>query len=329
MMKSTTLAGGSTPGRHGALSHRFSLLAARFVEWMSALNFSPKTCLNYGHDLREFLTWLSLNVLITSIAEVTPSHLQQYQIDLYNGDLQIGKIPSPLSALTQKGRLVAIRKFFSWLLSTQQIAYSPAASLSMPKTPWTLPRNILSPEEVQRLIETPPMTTSKGLRDRTILTIFYRTGIRRAELLSLKLYDLDLSMGTLTIRQGKGKRDRVVPLLDGTVSLLKVYLSDVRPILIGKAIDFLFVSIHSGGHLTGSDIRRMVTKAAQDAGITKPVTPHALRHACATHLLKGQADIRQIQKLLGHRRLSSTEVYTHVETSDLREVLKRCHPRES
>lgn len=318
--------------------HPFSLLAARFVEGLSALHFSPKTCETYGHDVKAFLAWLSDNIPIMSIAEVTPSHLQQYQISVYNYQqpvLKNGKERGGLSVCTQSGRLVAIHKFFTWLLREQQIAYDPSASLQMPRVRHSLPRHILSPMEVDRLLTAPPADSPKGLRDRAILELFYRTGLRRAELLSLMLYDLDLATGTLFIRQGKGNRDRVVPILEETVFILKAYLSNARTLFLqgrgatpAKGEGPLFVSV-SGLPLVGSDVGQIVRVAAKEAGITKRVTPHALRHTCATHLLQRDVDIRQIQKLLGHRRLSSTEIYTHVETSDLRAVLKRCHPRES
>jgi integrase/recombinase XerD len=134
----------------------------------------------------------------------------------------------------------------------------------------------------------------------------------------------------LRIEHGKGNTKRVVPLTQSAIAALKLYLEEARAMFAQEAGQVrLFVSTRSGGPLDDDDIVRIVAKAANRAGIRKHVTPHTLRHTCATHLLKGRADIRQIQKLLGHRRLSSTEVYTRVELSDLHEVIARCHPRES
>ncbi|HEX7771640.1 MAG TPA: tyrosine-type recombinase/integrase [Pyrinomonadaceae bacterium] len=229
---------------------------------------------------------------------------------------------------TQAARLAAVRKFFSWLLSEQQIAYNPASTLQLPKQPQRLPRGELTKTEARRLLEATPAVKPRDIRDRAILETLYATGIRRAELITLTLYDADLQTATLRI-QGKGRRERVVPLTQSAIAALKLYLEEARAVFAREAGQVrLFVSTRSGGPLDDADIMRIVRKAADRAGIRKHVTPHTLRHTCATHLLKGRADIRQIQKLLGHRRLSSTEVYTRVELTDLHEVLARCHPRE-
>jgi integrase/recombinase XerD len=315
---------------------RLKLMAERFSEWLEAINYSPKTRVNYTRDVKLFLAWLSENTSLNSIVEVAPAHLQQYQIALYNFARHDDNEPATkekaeakrLSVGTQANRLAAVRKFFSWLLSEQQIAYNPASTLQLPKQPHRLPRGVLTKSEARRLIETTPTTKPRDIRDRTILEVLYATGIRRAELLGLTIYDADLQTATLRV-DGKGNRTRIVPLTQSAIAALKLYLEEVRGIFAREAGQVrLFVSTRSGGPLDDDDIVRIVRKAATRAGIKKHVTPHTLRHTCATHLLKGRADIRQIQKLLGHRRLSSTEVYTRVELSDLAEVIARCHPRE-
>jgi site-specific recombinase XerD len=312
-------------------------MAERFSEWLEAINYSPKTRVNYTRDVRLFLAWLSENTSLNSIVEVTPAHLQQYQIALYNFACHDDKEPATkekaaepkrLSVGTQANRLAAVRKFFSWLLSEQQIAYNPASTLQLPKQPQRLPRGVLTKAEARRLIEATPAVKPRDVRDRAILETLYATGIRRAELIALTIYDADLQAATLRI-EGKGRRERVVPLTQSAIAALKVYLEEGRAVFAREAGQVrLFVSTRSGGPLDAADIMRIVAKAAHRAGIRKHVTPHTLRHTCATHLLKGRADIRQILKLLGHRRLSSTEVYTRVELSDLHEVIARCHPRE-
>ncbi len=329
---------------------RLKIMAERFSEWLEAINYSPKTRINYTRDVRVFLAWLSENTSINSIADITPAHLQQYQIALYNFErhppdcgvpiadcgLKSG-ISNPKSAIeprrlsvgTQANRLAAVRKFFSWLLGEQQIAYNPASTLQLPKQPHRLPRGVLTKSEARRLIEATPVVKPRDVRDRTILEVLYATGIRRAELLGLTIYDADLQTATLRIEHGKGNTTRIVPLTQSAIAALKLYLEESRGLFAHEAGQVrLFVSSRSGGPLDDDDIVRIVRKAATRAGIKKHVTPHTLRHTCATHLLKGRADIRQIQKLMGHRRLSSTEVYTRVELSDLAEVIARCHPRE-
>ena len=318
---------------------RLKLMAERFSEWLEAINYSPKTRVNYTRDVKLFLAWLAENTAINSIVEVTPAHLQQYQIALYNfarhddqepaTKEKTAAEPKRLSVGTQANRLAAVRKFFSWLLSEQQIAYNPASTLQLPKQPQRLPRGVLTKTEARRLIEATPTIKPRDIRDRAILETLYATGIRRAELIALTLYDADLQTATLRIEHGKGNTKRVVPLTQSAIAALKLYLETARGLFAREAGQVrLFVSSRSGGPLDDDDIVRIVCKAARCAGLSKHVTPHTLRHTCATHLLKGRADIRQIQKLLGHRRLSSTEVYTRVELSDLAEVIARCHPRE-
>jgi integrase/recombinase XerD len=336
-------------------NQRLKIMAERFSEWLEAINYSPKTRVNYTRDVKLFLTWLSENTLINTIVEVTPAQLQQYQIALYNferhdADNDRGSSPTVregsvsgakdkpatkekeakrLSVGTQANRLAAVRKFFSWLLSEQQIAYNPATTLQLPKQPQRLPRGVLTKSEARRLIEATPTSKPRDIRDRAILETLYATGIRRAELLALTIYDADLQTATLRIEHGKGNTKRVVPLTQSAIAALKLYLEEARSLFAHEAGQVrLFVSSRSGGPLDDDDIVRIVAKGAVRAGIRKHVTPHTLRHTCATHLLKGRADIRQIQKLLGHRRLSSTEVYTRVELTDLHEVIARCHPRE-
>jgi integrase/recombinase XerD len=316
---------------------RLKLMAERFSEWLEAINYSPKTRVNYTRDVKLFLTWLSETTAINSIVEVTPAQLQQYQIALYNFERhtkepatkeKTAAEPKRLSVGTQANRLAAVRKFFSWLLSEQQIAYNPASTLQLPKQPQRLPRGVLTKSEARRLIEATPAVKPRDVRDRAILETLYATGIRCAELITLTIYDADLQMATLKV-EGKGRRQRVVPLTQSAIAALKLYLEEARSLFAREAGQVrLFVSTRSGGPLDDDDIVRIVAKAANRAGIRKHVTPHTLRHTCATHPLKGRADIRQIQKLLGHRRLSSTEVYTRVELTDLHEVIARCHPRE-
>ena len=307
------------------------LLAERFDEWLGAINYSPKTRVNYLRDVKGFISWLADNTSVASIVEVTPAELQQYQMAIYNyertGSDNADK--KRLAVGTQACRLAAVRKFFSWLAAEQQIAYNPASALQPPKQPQRLPTNVLTRSEANRLIESTPTDKPRDIRDRAILDVLYSTGIRRAELIGLTIYDIDFDNATLRIEHGKGGATRIVPLTESARSSLKLYLEEARGVFARETTQTrLFVSSRSGGPLDDADIVRIVEKAAHRAKIKKHITPHTLRHTCATHLLKGKADIRQIQKLLGHRRLSSTEVYTHVEISDLREVISRCHPRE-
>jgi len=328
---------------------RLKIMAERFSEWLEAINYSPKTRVNYTRDVKIFLDWLADNPAINSIVEVTPAQLQQYQIWLYNFErhdadndrgssptVGEGSVPAAkdepatkekeakrLSVGTQANRLAAVRKFFSWLLSEQQIAHNPASTLQLPKQPQRLPRGILTRAEARRLIEATPSTKPRDIRDRTILETLYATGIRRAELLALTIYDADLQTATLRIEHGKGNTTRVVPLTQTAIAALKLYLEEARAVFAHEAGQVrLFVSTRSGGPLDDDDIVRIVRKAAIRAGIKKHVTPHTLRHSCATHLLRGGASVRHVQQLLGHRNLNTTDIYTHIDLQDLQQAIE-------
>jgi integrase/recombinase XerD len=308
---------------------KLSLLRARFLEWLEATNYSPRTRPEYDRSIREFIDWIASNSQARSVSEITASHLQQYQIALCHPTEEDGKPQRVLSISTQGSRIAAIKTFFHWLVITQQIAHNPASLLQSPKQPQRLPVDVLTQEEARRLMESTPIEKPRDQRDRAMLEVLYATGIRRSEILALTIYCVDLQSGTLRIEQGKGGKTRLVPLTESAVAALKLYLAEARGRLAQAASQtVLFVSTRSGGPLSGNDLSRIVRKAARRANIPKQVRPHTLRHSCATHLLQGQADIRQIQKLLGHRRLSTTEIYTHVEIGDLQEVIARCHPRE-
>jgi len=310
---------------------KLELMRNRFLEYLQVLNYRTATLVNYGRDVKIFLEWLTENTALNSIADTTAAHLSQYQIALYQIEIEDEKTGDKkrLAIGTQSNKLAAMKRFFLWLWQEGVLVHNPSASIQMPKQPKMLPKNILTPAEAKRLIENIPTKKPRDIRDRAILEVMYATGIRRAELVNLSIYDVEINTGTLRIEHGKGDETRLVPLTENAKSAIKLYLEEARNCFaIEPGQINLFVSSRSGGKLDAADIVRIVQKACKNAGIKKHITPHTLRHTCATHLLKGKADIRQIQKLLGHRRLSSTEIYTHVELSDLAEVISRCHPRE-
>jgi integrase/recombinase XerD len=310
---------------------KLELLRNRFLEYLQAINYAPGTLVNYGRDTKIFLDWLIENTSLNSIADVTSAHLSQYQIWLYQYEFEDKNAEKKhLTVGAQSNKLAAMKRFFLWLWQEGVIVHNPSSAIQMPKQPRMLPKNILTPAEAKRLIETIPTKKPRDIRDRAILEMMYATGIRRAELVNLSIYDVDLQTGIVRIEHGKGDETRLVPLTENAKITLKLYLEEARPVFATNQSQInLFVSSRSGGKLDDADIVRIVQKAAKKANIKKHITPHTLRHSCATHLLKGKADIRQIQKLLGHRRLSSTEIYTHVELGDLAEVISRCHPREN
>lgn len=186
---------------------------------------------------------------------------------------------------------------------------------------------ILTTREAKRVIEAPDTRTPEGLRDRAILETLYATGIRVSELGNLTPYDVDTEERVLKVVLGKGRKDRNVPLTRAAAEAIEAYLLKARPQLQGpRKVRFLFLQAR-GGKLDRATTARIVACRTSDAGVKKHVTPHTFRHTVATHLLKGRADIRHIQALLGHASLATTQRYTRVEVSDLRRVVERAHPR--
>lgn len=329
---------------------RMELLLERFVEAMTAWAFSKRTIPSYAQHVAVFLDWLEKETDVGDLGEVTPEVLSSYQTallgmerkrpgkrkatELKNAAAPAAAPETPaaaggrLSTATQHARLSALRSFFGFLAREGKLLVDPAASLVLPKKRRSLPRSLLTPKEALRLVESIETKTPMGHRDRAVVEVLYATGIRNAELRGLSLADFDAEAGTLFVRAGKGGKDRVLPLGPVVTAIVSDYVQLARPKLARRSgVTSLFVSNH-GWPLWPASVVRIVDLAARRAGLQKTVRPHRLRHACATHMLQGGADVRHIQRLLGHSSLSTTEVYTRVEIGDLKAVHKRFHPRE-
>jgi integrase/recombinase XerD len=303
---------------------KLAVILAKFGEWLATTNYASRTQEDYLLSVKQFLSWIEENTLISSILQVTTQHLQQYQVALYNQQAN-GKRITPE---TQLRKLAAIRTFFRYLIISQQIAYNPASNLQLPLTKRKIPE-VISKTEVRKLIDKTPQDTLLNIRDRAILELFYATAIRCGELLALSVYDVNLEKETLMIHKGKNGKPRLLPLVTSAIDALGVYLEKARPKLLKDlSNNSLFLAKRSGKALIKGDISQVIQRAVKRAKLKCRVTAHILRHSCATHLLKGKADLRYIQQLLGHTSIATTERYTKVEISDLRKVLKRSHPRE-
>jgi integrase/recombinase XerD len=230
----------------------------------------------------------------------------------------------PVSPWTVFGYLTCVRAFFAFLEKSGRILTNPARELLLRK-PERLPR-ALSEEEARRLMAAPPYWGAVGPRDRAILEVLYGTGIRVGECVRLDLQDVALREGRLLVRNGKGKKDRVVPLVGQAFAALERYLREVRHALVRDPRKQAVFLSAIGTRLSAVMLQRQVRQYAKTLGLR--VTPHVLRHSCATHLLRHGADVREIQQLLGHRALETTALYTKVDVSDLAVVLARAHPRE-
>jgi site-specific recombinase XerD len=225
----------------------------------------------------------------------------------------------PWAAATTAGVLAAARTFLEWAELRGHVLESLSSYVVPPRFS-TLPRT-LGEKEVKTLLEAPQRGPC-ALRNRAVLELLYGTGLRRTELARLEVNDVDLQAELVMVRQGKGRKDRVVPLGTKASKAVLLYLRHERPRLAGP----LFLSA-AGGAITARAVEGIVADAGRRVGLGKPASPHRLRHSCATHLLRNGADLPSIKALLGHASLHSTQVYTAVDVGDLRAMIERCHPR--
>lgn len=244
------------------------------------------------------------------------------------------QLRSYLSSLRQRGlsvrsiarHLASMRQFYRFLEKENVVGENRAPSVFLSDGSRKLP-NTLGREEVQRLLGQPKPTTALGVRDQAMIEILYATGIRVSELVSLPTHQINLEGNYLTVK-GKGAKVRVVPFGKWAREKLLRYLSEARPkFLKGRASPFLFLT-RSGKALTRQGFWKSLRHYALAAGIEKRVTPHTLRHSFATHLLEGGADLRSVQTMLGHADISTTQIYTHLRPTHLKEVHRKYHPRE-
>jgi integrase/recombinase XerD len=294
--------------------------AQRFCEWTLTVGLSPATAQLRQSGLRYFVHWADARGL-SHPADVTRPVLQRYQRALY---LARKKNGDPLAYSSQATRLYAVMAWFKWLTREGHLLSNPAADLDVPKSARQLPKHLMSIAEVESVINGTPTHTLSGIRDRAILEVLYSSGIRRAELMRLKLFHVDTERGTLMVRQGKGRKDRLIPLGARACAWVRRYLREVRPELIGVDTDVMFLTDY-GEPLEKNRLSDLVKGYLLAAGIPHG-NCHAFRHAMATHMLEAGADIRYIQVILGHSQLSTTEIYTHVAIDKLKAVHALTHP---
>jgi len=306
---------------------RWEYLKARYLEHLEVLGKAPRTLESIEAHLRFFLEYLEKETKAQDLTELDYEDMAAYQTWLYFSGYR-NDPDKPLSLPTQSARLSAVQGFFHHLFKEGIVLHDPSASLEKARRRKPLPRHILTEKQTLGLLNAPDVETPLGLRDRAILELLYATAIRNEELRTLKLGDVDLDKGQLAIT-GKGTKERIVPVGRIALNWLTEYLKAVRPALIeGPDPGTVFLS-KRGRPLTAGNLIVLVRKNAVKAGLPEEITPHALRHTCATHLLRSGADIRNIQVLLGHGSLSTTQIYTRVDITDLKRVHRLHHPREN
>lgn len=306
-------------GEPGTLEGEFT----RYLEYLEVRNYSSSTINGTRQKVRDFITWAAAREL-TDPKEITMAALESYQRELHRHRKPNGK---PLTANTQRGYISIIKLFFGWMTKRRIIAANPASELDLPRPEKRLHEEALAIGEIDAVLNIPDVTDPLGLRDRTLLEVFYSTGVRRSELVSLEITDINHERGTLRVRQGKGKKDRVVPIGRDALQWVARYLDEARPRLaIGSSATLFLTSYGEGFH--PDTLSQMVSAFLKKAGIGRPGSCHLIRHTCATHMLEGGADIRYIQQLLGHEKLDTTAIYTETSITQLKDIHAKTHPAE-
>jgi integrase/recombinase XerD len=277
---------------------------------------APRTVDAYGRDLRRFAEQLA-RAGVARPRELRRAHVADFVLALE---------ARGLSARSRARALVAVRRFARWLLATGALRSDPVEGVLPPRLPAQLPRRLL-PAEIEALLAASDPATPLGLRDRAMLEVAYGAGLRVSELVALPLSALDRRSGLLRVL-GKGRRERLVPVGEPALDALDAWLASGRPRLLrGRPTEAVFLT-GRGAAMTRQNFFARLRSLALRAGVPRErVSPHALRHAFATDLLEGGADLRVVQSMLGHADLSTTQIYTHVSRARLRETVEARHPR--
>jgi integrase/recombinase XerD len=306
-------------GAPGTLEGEFT----RYLEHLEVRNYSLSTMKGTRQKVRNFITWAGEREL-TDPKEITMAVLESYQREIHRHRKANGK---PLTANTQRGYITLIKLFFGWMTKRRIIAANPASELDLPRPEKRLHEEALAIGEIDAVLNIPDVTDPLGLRNRTMLEVFYSTGVRRSELVSLESTDINHERGTLRVRQGKGKKDRVVPIGQSALQWVARYLDEARPRLAIGSSAILFLTSY-GEAFHPDTLSQLVTSLLKKANIGRPGSCHLIRHTCATHMLEGGADIRYIQQLLGHENLDTTAIYTETSITQLKEIHAKTHPAE-
>lgn len=296
-----------------------------FLEWGKVNNHSEDTLTRRTMALKKFIHWCSERDL-QQPQEITKPILERYQRHLYYYRKDNGQ---PLTFGSQLAMLTPIKSFFKWLTQQNYLLYNPASELELPKKPRRLPKTILCIDDVLHIIEQANIKTDEGIRDRAIMEVLYSTGIRRAEVTHLTLYDIDTKRKTLMVREGKYQKDRLLPIGERALKWIERYRLDVRDHYVtGHDNGVLFLT-DTGEPFKRGTLSNRIKRYIIKAGLDVQGSCHLFRHAMATHMLENGADIRYIQTMLGHADLSTTQIYTQVSIEKLKQIHAATHPAQA
>ena len=304
-------------------SKSLSEVIEEYCQWMAIANFSPNTIEVHRRYLCYFRIWCE-DRSTTTPGEVTKQTVERYQKYLYN--YRQAKSGEPLSFESQHKRLGLVRNLFKWLSKNNSILFNPASDIEFPKKEHRLPRYIFTSKEAETVLNQPDVSTPLGIRDRSILETLYSTGVRRMEIRKIHIYDLDMDRGTVRINQGKGRKDRVVPIGERALKWIEKYLCDVRPFLVQEPDNQILFLTARGRQISEDYFTQMAGIYVKKSGLGKKGSCHIFRHTAATLMLENGAEIRYIQEMLGHSSLATTQLYTQISIRKLKEVHTQTHP---
>jgi len=292
-------------------------LIDQFIHYlMVEKGLAKNTLESYKRDLTAYQLFLAKSGNKPSLEETTRTHIISYLLELKNK----GRATTTISR-----NLASIRSFYQYLLRDRYIEKDPSQNLESPKVDKRLPK-VLTIEQVESLLLIPDKSIPTGSRDKAMLELLYATGIRVSELVSLNIEDIHIEMGLIKCF-GKGSKERIVPLGSLAKESIHWYLNYGRMKLKKKTTDHALFLNHHGKRLSRQGFWKIIKKYAKLAAIEQEITPHTLRHSFATHLLENGADLRSVQEMLGHADISTTQIYTHLTKTRLKEVYSKTHPR--
>jgi len=298
------------------------VLMKAWLDYLRTRGHSERTVWSAEWSVSDFIVFCQERDILLA-RDVTKPVIERYQKTLFYARKEDG---SPLTLSTQSARLSYLKQYFKWLLRENHLLGNPASGIELPKVEKRLPKHILTDAEAEAILMQPDLGTPLGIRDRALLETLYSTGVRRSELGRLRLQDLDLERGTVIVRQGKGRKDRLIPIGARALAWLDRYVREVRPGYVVEPDDGRLFLSHWGGPLSPNNLCSLVSRHVHASGLTHAGGCHLFRHAMATLMLENGADIRFIQAMLGHVKLTTTEIYTHISIKKLKEIHTATHP---
>ncbi len=286
--------------------------------------FTQRSIQTYLDDARFFLKYLIKNN-INDLKEITKQTINDYQNHLFYIKTKENKSLHPS---TQSRKLTIIKAFLKAMVDLNLMIFNPASDIELPRQEKRLPRNILEIKEIDKLEDIIDDKNILDFRNKVIIELLFTTGIRVTELINIKLKDIDFDKKILHIKTGKGKKSRIIPLLPLITKLIKKYINRIRLKLLNKKESELLFLSHHGNKIHRHNINFIIQNYCKKAKIKKQISTHSFRSSFATTLLKNGASIRHIQRLLGHKKLRTTQIYTQVSIEDLKKVHSQCHPFE-